>query len=404
MRFTQVLNNFADRIATTLPNILGALILLLIGWLIARGIRTLIIKLLDRSSWDQKIFKKPLGANRSIGNLLYYLLMIIVFLIVLETLGISSVLTPLETMLDSFFAFIPHLVAAIIIGLVGYFLAKIVSDLIGLAGDPLNRLIAKTGFKDTGKIIKVIKTLVFIMIFFPLLISAIHALQIESIADPLDMILSRFISMIGNIIIAAAVLLIFIYGGKYLTKFLGGLLKDLGLDNIAEKIQLQNIIGPNRSFSKVIAGVLYFFLVFFGIITALEILELPVLNSVMNTILDVTGSIAFGVVILLIGNFIAVMIYNAMLRSDKNRFIASVVKYATLGIFLGIAFRAMGIANSIVELAFGLTLGSLAVVIALAYGLGGREAAGEHFREIIQKFKGNNKENKNDMGNDPLKP
>ncbi len=400
MSFTQVLNNFADRVATTLPNIIGALILLLVGWLIARGVRVLITKLLDRSSWDKKIFKKNLDANHSIGNLIYYLLMIIVFLIVLETLGISSVLTPLETMLNQFFAFIPHLVAAIIIGLVGYFLAKIVSDLVSLAGDSLNKLISKTGFKDTGKIIEVIKTLVFILIFFPLLISAIHALQIQSIAEPLDMILSRFIGMIGNIIIAAAVLLIFIYGGKYLTKFLGGLFRDLGLDQIAEKIQLQNIIGPNQSFSKVIAGVLYFFLVFFGIITALEILELPVLNNIMNIILDVTGSIAFGVVILLIGNFIAVMIYNAMIRSDKNKFIASVVKYATIGIFLGIAFRAMGIANSIVELAFGLTLGSLAVVVALAYGLGGREAAGEHFREIIQKFKGNDNSQRNKGGND----
>ena len=46
----------------------------------------------------------------------------------------------------------------------------------------------------------------------------------------------------------------------------------------------------------------------------------------------------------------------------------------------------MGIANSIVELAFGLTLGSLAVTVALAYGLGGREAAGKHMEKILKKF------------------
>ena len=42
----------------------------------------------------------------------------------------------------------------------------------------------------------------------------------------------------------------------------------------------------------------------------------------------------------------------------------------------------MGIAESIVNLAFGLTLGAIAVAFALSFGLGGREAAGkqmEHF-------------------------
>lgn len=47
----------------------------------------------------------------------------------------------------------------------------------------------------------------------------------------------------------------------------------------------------------------------------------------------------------------------------------------------------MGVANSTVELAFGLTLGALAVTISLSYGPGGREAAGKHMEEIINKMK-----------------
>src|SRR5690606_34953125 len=52
-----------------------------------------------------------------------------------------------------------------------------------------------------------------------------------------------------------------------------------------------------------------------------------------------------------------------------------------------IALRTMGIANEIGELAFGLILGALAVAVALSYGLGGREAAGEHFKDIIKKLR-----------------
>ena len=49
--------------------------------------------------------------------------------------------------------------------------------------------------------------------------------------------------------------------------------------------------------------------------------------------------------------------------------------------------RAMGIANEIVHLAFGLTLGSVAVAVALSFGLGGREAAGKLMERWLERWK-----------------
>ena len=49
--------------------------------------------------------------------------------------------------------------------------------------------------------------------------------------------------------------------------------------------------------------------------------------------------------------------------------------------------RAMGIADSIVNLAFGLTLGSVAVAFALAFGLGGRQPAERVLTDLIDKAK-----------------
>ena len=388
MEITHALNRFVENIASSLPGILGALLILLIGWLIAKGIRAIIIKLMQKTSWDEKLFNSMANGkdtNKFVGNLFFYLIMIIVFLIALESLGIRSVLRPLENMVNEFLIFIPHLLAAVIIGIIGYLLAKFVSNLIQVGGAFLDKIIAKTGFKDTERIVKIIRTLVFLIIFIPMLIEALNALQLESISNPLNEFLAGFIAIIGDVIIATVVLLVFVIGGKYLTKFLAELFKNLGVDTLAEKLHLKSMIGPTQSFSKLIAGVLYFFIAFLGVITAVEILGLYQLTYILNDILNITGAIAFGVVILIIGNFISTLIYNSMLRSDKNKFIASIVRYATLALFIGIALRRMGIANEIVDLAFGLTLGAVAVVIALSYGLGGREAAGEHFKEIIEK-------------------
>lgn len=383
------LENFANQVSNFLPDLLGAILVLLVGWLIAKGIKALVVRLLRKTNWDERVFGRTNvpDTNVFLGNIFYYLVMIIVILIVLEILGIDQVLTPLENMVDEFLSFIPNIIGAILIGFIGYILAKFVSNLVSIGGSFLDRMVDKTGFKDTDKLVNVLKKIVFIIIFVPFLIQAFNALQLEAISEPANDILYGFTEMLGEIIIAALILTVFIWGGKFLADFLEDLFKSLGLDTLAKKIQIQNMIGANQSLSKILANLIYFFLVFFGIITAVEILGLDRLTEILNQILEVTGQIIFGLIILAIGNYISVIIYNTMTRSRENKFIANIVRYASLALFIAIALRTMGIANEIVELAFGLILGALAVAFALSYGLGGREAAGEHFREVLQKFK-----------------
>lgn len=383
------LENIGDRIANFLPELLGALLVLLIGWLIAKGIKTVVVKLLRRTSWDERIFggSNVDDTNIFVGNIFYYLIMIIVLLIALEVLGISEVLTPLENMLNEFLMFVPNLIGALLIAFIGYVLAKFVANLINIGGGLLDRLVDKTGFKDTDRLVNVLRKLVFIIIFIPFLIQAFNTLRLDAISEPANDILYGFTELIGEIIIAALILMVFVWGGRYLANFLEDLFRSMGLDQTAEKIQIHNMIGSGQSLSKLIANLIYFFLVFFGIITAVEILGLSRLTEILHQILEVTGQILFGLIILAIGNYISLLIYNTMTRSSRNHFIASVIRWASLALFIAIALRTMGIANEIVELAFGLILGAIAVAVALSYGLGGREAAGEHFRDIIEKFR-----------------
>ena len=56
---------------------------------------------------------------------------------------------------------------------------------------------------------------------------------------------------------------------------------------------------------------------------------------------------------------------------------ARIAQFAILGLVFAIGLRAMGIANEIVQLAFGLVLGAIAVAVAPSLGLSGPEAAGK---------------------------
>ena len=57
-----------------------------------------------------------------------------------------------------------------------------------------------------------------------------------------------------------------------------------------------------------------------------------------------------------------------------------------MGLVLAMGLKAMGIADSIVNLAFGLTLGAVAVAFALSFGLGGQEAAARLLRKMQDKM------------------
>ena len=68
-------------------------------------------------------------------------------------------------------------------------------------------------------------------------------------------------------------------------------------------------------------------------------------------------------------------------------FFARLARYTILGLVLAMGLRAMGIADDIVNLAFGLTLGAVAVAVALSFGLGGREAAGRQMEHWLGRLR-----------------
>ena len=63
------------------------------------------------------------------------------------------------------------------------------------------------------------------------------------------------------------------------------------------------------------------------------------------------------------------------IRDSSNPALANIARFAILGLVMAMGLRAMGLADNIVNLAFGLTLGAVAVAAALAFGFGGRDAA-----------------------------
>jgi len=373
-----------------ISTLLAAIAILIIGSIVAKFLKKIIHRGLKKTNWDNKILGDKAGGmdiSRFIASFIYFIIMLFVILLVLDTLGMESVLDPIKNMLNEFLGFLPNLVAAGLIAFIGFILAKVISNLIGMSSSLLNKIAEKLKIHDVSKLVNALQKIVFALIIIPFIIQALNALQINAISEPANNILSSILNILPKLIAAVIIITLFVVGGRYLTNFLADLLKSLGVNELSNKLQLSSIIGKNQSLSKILSGLAYFFIAFFGILTGIEILELEQLNDILRTVLDLSGQILFGLILLVLGNFIATIVGNMLSKSENNQFVASIAKGAIIALFLAISLRTMGIANSIIELAFGLILGAIAVTIALSYGLGGREAAGEHMKEILNKFR-----------------
>lgn len=396
-------------------NIIGGILLLIIGYFIAKFIGKSARNLLIKMGVDKKNSENASIATFG-GKLIYYLLMIIVLMATLSMMGVSGeVLAPLNIMVSKFFSAVPDIVAAGIIAYVGYFLAKVVSNLIAASGDKIRAWISEKTTKYTAKkystdlgenlqdinrdlknvayesstfdVVKILKNLAFIFTFVPILVIALDKLDMYVITQPLTEMLSSFINAIPNIVYATIVLLVVIIGGKFVSQLLKNLLAGLGVNNLSQKLYLQNIIG-RFNFVQSIGNFVYAFIIYMGVIEAASHLNLYQVVDVLESILSVAGKIIFGLIILAVGNAVSNFVSSIFLNGEtSNKFLSSIIRAVVMIIFLAMGLKAMGIADSIVELAFGLGLGALAVAFALAFGLGGREAAGEEVRDFFKRLK-----------------
>jgi hypothetical protein len=218
------------------------------------------------------------------------------------------------------------------------------------------------------------------------LIIALDTLKMDAISQPATEMLSSLLLAIPKIIAAIILLGIFFIIGKYVVSILSDLLRNFGVDNLAEGMGISAFLG-GKSFSSVIGNVALFFIMFTGIIAAADKLELGQVEVILSNVFGIAGKVFFGLIILLAGLMISNLAVRAVSEAEGGAYLAPIVRFAIIGIFLAFALHTMGIAESIVNLAFGLTLGAIAVAFALSFGLGGREAAGKQMDHVFKKIR-----------------
>jgi hypothetical protein len=379
------------------PRLLAGLILALIAWLLASLVRKIVTKALSKTTLDEKLSEHAGMAPISDGlsQALFWLIILLFVPAVLSALQMDGLMDPFREMVAKFLDIVPNIVAALVIGGVGWILATVLrnltSNLLRTAGsDKIGR---QVGLSEAVKLSNAIGLVVFVAVFLPALIAALDALKIEAISKPATDMLTMFFEAVPHIIAAGLILVITWLVASFASRLLASLLSTMGFDNLPPYAGLANAFKKTAA-SVFVGYVVLFFAMLFATIEAANQLGFTHVSNLIDTFIRFGGDVLLGSMILIIGFWLANLAYDAIDRASgpNTKGLASIGRFAIMALVIALGLRAMGIADDIVNLAFGLTLGSVAVAVALSFGLGGREAAGKLTEHWLTKFRsGDNK-------------
>lgn len=342
----------ADNPAVQLgARVLLAILLFVAGWIVAKMISYAVFQLLSRTDLDNKAAEK-LGISlllgerkktedgegtveRFIAQVVYYVVMLLVVVGVLEFAGLSQVAGPLERLVDTVVQALPRIGKAVIILIVAYFAGKILAKvattaLDGLKFDDRFAELAESGEKKPA-FSATVASVIFWLVMLVGIAGAFEALDITPIAEPLHGAIDHIVGVLPKVGFAALLVVAGWFGGRIARAILRKVLQGLGFDTLAEKAQLDRVTGKTSPSDVVATGVMVFIIVQASIAALNEVglttLSEP-LTDMMGQFWSLLPKLAVGVVIIVVTVFVGQLLRRVVATALRNmgldRFMANI--------------------------------------------------------------------------------
>ena len=416
---SEPLNSLLNQVFTFIPKILAAAALILLAWVIATVLRMVITRVLNASMFTRRITetaqvdtRNRVSIGQTIGNVVYWLVFLLFLPAVLDTLELQGILAPVAGMVDSILGALPNILGAVVVLAIGWLMARIIRQIVTnlLAGVGVDRLGDRTGVNTAlgeQSLSSIIGTIVFVLIMIPVVIAALNVLNIPAVSQPaanmLNQLLNALPAIFGAFLLLAIAYFVARLVGSLVTSLLsgvgfnrlfapGGPIPMTGLTDSTPPVTSTEIpvtgtaaipmgtgaAGRRTTPAEIVGSIVVVAILLFAAMEASSMLGFETLTTLLSGFVVAAVNILFGLVIFGIGLYLANQAYRLIRNTGTTNadILAQAARIAILVFSAALALRQMGIAESIVNLAFGLLLGAVAVAAALAFGLGGREMAG----------------------------
>ncbi|MGO3153698.1 MAG: mechanosensitive ion channel [Galactobacter sp.] len=411
-----------------------AIVILIVTIILSKVVKFLARKLSKKVAVLQRQSSEGQTLGDTLGSILSLVVWLFGLIAILSVFQLNSVLDPIQGMLNSVFTYVPNIVGALFVLVLGIMIAKIVKTLIvtglnaaklekrveqlkgtveepikggepGLGGygataassqgtpaaahagqaAPQAGQVAPPGYAPaqpaaagTGsKIANTIGSIVYAVIVIVVAIAAVQILDIRAVSDPAEQVLSTVLNALPNILGAGVVIAL----GVVIGRFVAGLLRrSLEGSSLDASLQKSGVLGEGKSVAPYVANVVFIAILLFFAVMAAYLLGFYEITGILNTVLEVGGKVALGAAVIVVGFFVGILL-SKFLKGAA----AAVVKWVVIVLFFAMGLQTMGLADSIIQLAFGSVVIGGAIAAVLAFGLGGREAAGRALSRLEKR-------------------
>lgn len=383
---------FASFLSTGAWSVIKAVLLLILALIVAKIAKSLIVKLLTKTKISYLLEKTGKLETQEtvisfVGKLIYLLVFLLFVPGIFECLGMNAVSSPILNVLNTMWGYLPNVLAAAVILCVGFFVAKLVRELLVPVFDKIkvNRLQEKAGMEvaDSAKLSNTLAYIIYVLILIPVIITALRVLNISAISDPAIAMLNIIFTYIPSILAALVIIVI----GCMVAKFAGNIVKRLiasaGLD--AKLASLLDGKAGKFELSKTIGMTVQIVMIVFFAVESLNVLHLQVVTNIGAAVIGYLPYV-LAAVLILIACYVCNAIAQKALKKNGHTTYAVACQCAIYLIGGFMVLSELGIAKEIVNTVFIVIVAAVAVAFAISFGVGGREFAGRSLKKLEAKF------------------
>ncbi len=390
----EYLRNLCEQLVNGLGGVIAAILLLVLAFIISAVIKALVTGALKKTKLrylnqnqvnpdGSPALSSGQGLITYIGKLVYLCVFLLFVPGIFSALGVNSVMEPLGSLLHTIWGYVPNILAAAIVLVVGSLIAKLVRELLVPVFQKvkLDKIQERAGIEtdNESKLSVTLAYIVYVLIMIPVVIVALQALNITAVSEPAVEMLGVVFSFIPQMVIAIVLIWVGMLIGKYTGRIVAKLIASAGAD-----AKIRDLAGEKAKdfrFSRTVGTAVTVVLDIFFIVEGMNVLNLSVLTGVGSRVISYMPNVLASVLILACAFLMLAAVDKALKKSGLQQYtVFTRVAIIVLAAFM--VLNQLGIAATIVNTAFVIILAAIGIAFAVAFGVGGRKFAADTLERL----------------------
>ena len=214
------------------------------------------------------------------------------------------------------------------------------------------------------------------------------------IIDPVKEMLMKVASFVPTLLGVFVILIVGSIVGRLLSRAVHRLLKELKFDKISDQLGLSGVFhkgGMKHSASEGLSHLIYWVFVVVFVMVSVKMIGLTIVSDSVDKLIAYIPHVLAAVVIIVLGIILAKVISSLIhfaasyMDLPNPKMLKRIARWAIVVYASVTALEELGLGSLLMGTTFQMVFGALCFAFALAYGLGGKEAAAKHLQKYTKK-------------------